>query len=308
MPQSSVRAKVSLCHRSICALDAIHRYGYLGVRQVATMCSVNPKSASEILLRLQRGRLLGHFGNVGIRGFGKVPKVYYLTKFGHFVLAEERSAHGTEISPYRQPNISTRWSPLMFHRLDTLDVLASVERDCRRKPGYELIDTLVEYRRERVGRRWRKETTDFVSKGSSPAEKIVPDAGFAVRHIASGKQALFLIEVDRGTMRLSTGHYDEDVASYVDKLAKYDRYLASGRVAERYPKLGYFSGFHLLTITNSERRIASMRKASTASLAPKFHRFFRFSTLEKVRQNVLHNDWVSRDRGDENTYSLIKGK
>ncbi|WP_338548950.1 replication-relaxation family protein [Roseovarius phycicola] len=308
MPQSPGQAKVSLCFRSLAALDAIHRYRYLGVRQVATICDVNLKSSSEMLLRLERGRLLRHFGNVGIRGYGKTPKVYFLKKHGHALLAEEREAQGFEIGSFRQANISTRWSPIMFHRLDTLDVLACVERDCQKLSEYDLIDTLVEFRRERFGRRWRNETTDFVAEGSKPSDKIVPDAGFALRHIESGKIALFLIEIDRGTTRLTTEQDDGDVATYIDKLAQYDRYLASGRIADRHPRLGRFSGFHLLTVTTSARRIDSMRSAATAALSPKFHKYFRFSTLDRVRRNVLHDGWLSRDHADPTNYSLIKGK
>lgn len=307
MTRSSKRAKVSLCPRSLCALDAIYRYRYLSVRQVGTICDLKPKSASEMLLRFERNRLLGHFGNVGIRGFGKAPKVYHLTKLGHSVLTQENEALGKNVGPFRLPNNKTRWSPLMHHRLDTLDVLASVERDSRKLSSYLLVDTLVEYRRERIGSRSRKETTDYVSQGGASDDKIIPDAGFALRHVSSGKCALFLIEVDRGTTRLTTTQDEADVATYVNKLAQYDRYLASGRIADRHPKLGHFSGFHLLTVTTSNRRIENMRAAATAALSPAFHQFFRFSTLADVRQNVLHDGWLSRDHADHSTYSLIKG-
>ena len=270
------------------------------------MCGVRPKSASDLLLRLERQKLLDHFGNVGIRGYGKTPKVYYLTKRGHRLLAEEIDAVGQAVGPFRQVNVNTRWSPLMYHRLATLDVLSYVERDCGQLREYELLGTLVEYRREQVAGRWRKETTDYVSNSKDPADKIVPDAGFALRHRQSGKRALFLIEVDRGTTRLTTNQDDADIATYTLKLAQYDRYLASGRIKHRHPRLGQFNGFHLLTITTSAERIANMR-AAAVSLPPAFHRYFRFSTLDTVGHQFLHDGWVSRDRADNNTYPLIRG-
>ena len=308
MPRSMRQAQVSLCPKSVSAMAAILRYRYLGVRHVATICNIKSKVASEMLLRLEQCKLLDHFGNVGIRGYGKTPKMYCLTRLGHTVLSEELSPQGHEVGPFHRPRIRTRWSPLMFHRLDTLDVLACVERDCEGLTQYDLVDTLVEYRREKHGSRWRKETTDFVASGNNPTDKIVPDAGFALRHSASGKCALFLIEVDRGTSRLTTDQDDEDVATYVQKLAQYDRYLASGRIANRHPRLGRFQGFHVLTVTTSARRIENMRAAATAALSPAFHQFFRFSTLEDVRQNALHDRWLSRDHADHATYSRIKGK
>jgi len=288
------------------ALSAILDYRYLTVNQVAVICGLRPKSASEMLLRMERQKLLGFFGNTGIRGYGKTPKVYYLTKRGHRLLADECEAKGRAVGPYRQINISSRWSPLMFHRLATLDVLSYVERDCRQLQDYELVGTLVEYRREKVGSRWRKETTDYVAATNDPADKIVPDAGFALRHRESGKRALFLIEVDCGTTRLTTDQTDPDIATYTAKLAQYDRYLASGRIADRHPRLGHFTGFHLLTITTSDARIANMRTAA-AVLSPKFHQLFRFSALTTVRQGFLHDGWLSRDHADHSTYSLIKG-
>ena len=291
---------------TLCALSAILRYRYLSVKQVAAICGLRPNSASELLLRLERHKLLGHFGNVGIRGYGKTPKVYFCTTRGHRILAEEYEAIGKEVPPFTQINVSTRWSPQMYHRLATLDVLSYIERDCGALDEYELLGTLVEYRREKLGRRWRKETTDYVSETTAPADKIIPDAGFALQHKTSDKCALFLVEVDCGTTRLETAVMDGDVATYTAKLAQYDRYLASGRIKDRYPQLGSFSGFHLLTITTSDQRIANMRAAASA-LPQDFHCYYRFSSLDTVRQNFLHDGWLSRDHADFSTYPLIKG-
>lgn len=291
---------------TLCALSSIYRYSYLTVNQVAVICDLRPKSTSEMLLRLERKKLLGFFGNTGIRGYGKTPKVYFLTKRGHALLDQEMADQGEEIGPYRPISITSRWSPLMYHRVNTLDVLSYVERDCRALQDYDLLGTLVEYRRQKHGSRWRKETTDYVADTKQPEDRIVPDAGFALRHRQSRKSALFLIEVDCGTMRLNTAVEDEDVSTFTDKLAQYDRYLASGRIAQRHPKLGEFTGFHLLTVTTSAQRIANMR-AGAASLSSKFHQFYRFSALTSVRQNFLHNGWLSRDHADHSNYSLIKG-
>lgn len=297
---------LSVTDVTLAALSAILAYRYLSVHQIATICAIKPKSASEMLLRLERHGLLGHFGNTGIRGYGKTPKVYFLKKRGYQILAKEREAVGKVPPPFRPVNMSTRWSPLMFHRLATLDVLSYVERDCCRLQDYDLLGTLVEYRREKIGNRWQTETTDFVSENKTPDDRIVPDAGFALEHRHIGKRALFLIEVDMGTTRLQTNKPDQDIATYTAKLAQYDRYLASGRIKDRHPHLGQFSGFHMLTITTSDRRVANMRRAAS-TLSPDFHQFFRFSTLDRVRQFVLHADWLSRDHADLSKYSLIKG-
>ena len=297
---------LSVTQVTVAALSAICEYRYLSVNQVATMVGVRPKSASEMLLRLERTKLLGSFGNTGIRGYGKTPKLYFLKKRGHSLLASELEATDQPVPPFRQINISSRWSPLMFHRLDTLDVMAAVERDCTKLSDYHLAGTLVEYRREKLGTRWQKETTDYVATPLIPENKIVPDAGFALEHKISGKRALFLVEVDCGTTRLSTNQSDANVATFTKKLAQYDRYLASGRIQDRHPRLGTFNGFHLLVVTTSDKRVANMR-AAAADLSPDFHHFYRFSTLNAVRQNLLHDGWLSRDHADFKTHKLIKG-
>ena len=297
---------LSVTEVTLKALATICAYRYLTVAQVATICGTKPKTTSEMLLRLERARLLDHFGNTGIRGYGKTPKVYYLTKRGHALLCNELEAAGQPIPPYTQVNVTTRWSPLMYHRLETLDVLACVERDCGALQDYSLIGTLCEHRREKHRGRWRKETTDFVVSGSNPDDKIIPDAGFALQHNDSGKRALFLIEVDRGTERLTTEQADPDIATFTAKLALYDRYLASGRVKDRYPEFGQFSGFRVLVIAPSAMRIANMR-AAAASLSPDFHHLYRFSARDTVSHNLLHDGWLSRDHADHSTYPLIKG-
>ncbi|MEJ6404329.1 replication-relaxation family protein [Yoonia sp. 2307UL14-13] len=284
----------------------IFAYRYLTVKQVAVMVGVTEKSASEILLRLERHHLLGSFGNTGIRGFGKTPKVYFLTRTGYRHLVEQRSADGLETAPFKQEKTNSRWSPVMYHRLATLDVLAAVERDCAALSEYRLVDTLFEYRREKVGSRWRRETTDYVTDTKIAENRIVPDAGFSLEHVASGKRALFMIEVDRGTTPLTSDQDEADVKPIVAKLAQYDRYLASGRVTERFAHLGHFTGFHVLMVTTSDQRVANMRSAS-ATLPAAFHHLYRFSTLDTVCRNVLHDGWLSRDHADQTTYRLIKG-
>lgn len=291
---------------ALTTLQFISSYRYLSVNQVATVTGLKPKSASELLLRLERRRLLASFGNTGIRGYGKTPKVYYLTKAGHHVLAEECGHLGIDVEPYRQININSRWSPMMYHRLATLDVMMALERDCRPLPHYQLVKTLVEYRRERANNQWRRETTDYVAKPETSENRIVPDAGFVLENTASGQRALFLIEVDCGTEQLTTLQTSAIPQTFGHKINQYDRYVASKRVTDRYKTWGDFSYFTLLVITDSESRVQNMRSALKTDNSS-LYRFYRFSTLEAVTENFLHDKWLSRDRADHQPYRLIRG-
>jgi len=300
-------ANISLSEAGFTALHFISAYRYLSVGQVATITGLRPKSASEMLLRMERQKLLSFFGNTGIRGYGKTPKVYYLTRLGHALLQAECEHRSLALEPFRQVNVSSRWSPLMYHRLATLDVMLAFERDVRALEGYELVRTLVEYRREKIGRHWRRETTDYIEKPEIPANRIVPDAGFVIKHDESGRRALFLIEVDCGTERLTTASAEAVPQSFVFKMSQYDRYLASGRVRERYSAFGDFSSFVALVITDSASRLSNMRRSLTAECAVRFHKFYRFSTHDEVTRHALHRNWLSRDCADHDTYALIRG-
>lgn len=297
---------VVLTPASITALRFIAAYRYLTVAQVATVVGCKVKTVSSMLLKLERQHLLGAFGNVGMRGYGKTPKVYFLTKTGHRLLADEATHLGFAVSPFRQVNVTKRWSPMMYHRLAALDVMMALERDCAALQRYRLIKTFVEYRRERHGTRARGETTDYVRLPETSPNRIVPDAGFVLENIDSGKRALFFIEVDCGTERLTTAQPEAVSETFRHKITQYDWYYYGKRFAARYRPWGDFTTFKLLVITESAARIANMRRAlGTDHIA--YHQLYRFSTQADVLANALHDKWLSRDPNDHHQYPLIKG-
>ena len=299
-------ANIVITDTSLDALRGISSYRYLSVNQVSTITGLKPKSASELLLRLERQKLLASFGNTGVRGYGKTPKVYYLTKSGHRVLSDECEHLGLNVEPYRQVSVNSRWSPMMYHRLATLDVMMALERDSANLENYRLAKTLVEYRREKINNRWQRETTDYVAEGQRSEDKIVPDAGFVLENVETQARALFLIEVDCGTERLTTTRREIIPQTFLHKINQYDRYLESMRCRDRYKAFGEFKGFVLLVITSSDQRMHNMRSVIGSEKTGN-SKFYRFTTLEKVRENFFHSNWWSRDCSDHETYQLIRG-
>lgn len=299
-------ASIVITDTAVTALTYIYDYRYLSIKQVAVITGLKDKSTSELLLRLERQKLLGSFGNVGIRGYGKTPKVYYLTKSGHGLLAELCEDMGEDLGPYRPVNMTSRWSPVMYHRLATLDVMMALERDGLALNDYHIPKTFVEYRREKINGGWRRETTDYVANRQIPENRIVPDAGFILEHTESGKRALFLVEVDCGTESLTTSKSARTTQTIAHKINQYDRYLTSKRVTDRYKDFGDFTGFTLLLITNSEKRLHNMRDA-TRSTNDGFYRFYRLSILDAVSEDFFHDGWYSRDTADHATYRLMRG-
>ncbi len=294
-----------LSEHTLTALYYIYQYRYLTVTQVARLTGLRPKSASEMLLRLERQKLLGFFGNTGIRGYGKTPKVYYLTKRGYAILAEEQEFNEAPIGAFKSVNISSRWSPQMYHRLATLDVIVSLEKACQSFTDYRLQATFVEYRREKHGGRWVGETTDFVDISATSENRIVPDAGFVLENTRTGKRALFLIETDLGTERHTTRVTEAMRQSFHHKIEKYDRYLISRRFRDRYNQWGEFDHFVLLVVTTSDKRIENMRNA-LSDLSTELHQYYRFSTLDAVLENFFHNQWLNRAAYDDQHIGLIQ--
>jgi len=299
-------AHLTLNDTAVTALRFIHQYRYLTVKQVATVVGLKEKSVSELLLRLARHKLLAWFGNTGTYGYGKTPKVYYLTKTGHRVLSVELEATGEALRAYRAINMNSRWSPKMKHRVATLDVMMALERGVQDRSGeYALAATLLEYRRQKVGGKWGGETVDYVAAPETAATRIVPDAGFVLENVGSGRRKLFLLEVDLGTETIVPGGTRVVGQSFREKIEKYDTYLTGGRFRERYAMLGEFQHFVLLTVTSSENRMANMRRA-LSDMPASLHQFYRFSKLDVVCTSFFHSSWRGRSSADQAAYSLIK--
>ena len=72
----------TLTDGSILGLFFLQRYRFLTIGQFARVADLKKSTASSQLLMLERYGLLGHFGNTGLVGHGKTPKVYFLTRKG----------------------------------------------------------------------------------------------------------------------------------------------------------------------------------------------------------------------------------
>lgn len=282
-----------------------HRYRFLTVKQFAAVTGLKEKSASEALLRLERQGYLDHFGNVGIRGYGKTPKVYYLKRSGYDLLADESGIPLELLGGFRRAKVNARWSPQMYHRMATLDALIAVEVGARTRPHIAVAETFIEHRQQKLGHSWQPETADYVAEDRAPANRIIPDAGFILENVESGRRALFLMEIDMGTERITSKLPHGQRFSVHHKMTQYDRYLQSGRFQEKYEPWGMFSYFTLLFITSTEKRLENMREAMS-NLPPSLHAYYRFNTLDVVLTEFFNDRWRARAIQDDNRYRLIK--
>jgi len=283
----------------------IQRYRFLTVRQFASVTSLKEKSASEALLKLERQRVLDHFGNVGVRGYGKTPKVYYLKRRGYDLLVNESGIPPEMIGSFKETKINSKWSPQMYHRMATLDALISLEVAVQKRSHIDVVETFIEYRRVKKGTQWQAEMTDYVAREAIPQNRIVPDAGFIIENVESDRRALFLIEIDMGTERITSKLPHGKRFSILHKMTQYDRYLMGGRFSETYKQWGAFKFFTLLFVTTTAIRRDNMRR-EMQELPQELHPYYRFNILETVFADFFNNEWRARSITDGTGYRLIR--
>ena len=291
--------------KAMTGLFFIQRYRYLSTQQFASASGLRYGHAAETLLKFERSKLLGHFGNVGMRGYGKTPKVYFLTERGHRVLRDESGIPDDLIGDFKAVHVTVKWSPVMFHRMATLDLLIALEVATRDRPAIELAETFIEYRRKKRGAVWEPETTDYVVGEEIPEHRIVPDAGFIIENVESGARALFFIEVDMGTERITSTLPRGRAFSIHHKMTQYDRYLMGGRFSETYSPWGAFKFFTLLFITTTAARRDNMRR-EMSNLPKELHPYYRFNVMETVLVDFFNDEWCARSITDDTGYRLIR--
>ena len=263
---------------------------------------------------MERLNWLGHIGNTPVGGQGKTPKTYYLKQKGYEAILEHSGRSEEALGPFVRAHTGISWSPIMYHRLETVSVLIQMHLEAHATDDLRLIGTRLEYVRTRVGGKLQSETTDrfqgHQSAGGSPTTvRIVPDAAFAIANISTGARAVFFLELDRATEPItSSGRRN----SIIGKFQNYDAYMKSRKFRETYARWGEFKNFVCLFVTpegrdGQHRRIENIRAAS-GDLDARLHPFYKLSSYESVTETFFHDGWYGRDPKDENRYRLVKSR
>jgi hypothetical protein len=286
-------------------LFSIQRYRFLTVDQYSRITSLLHDTASKQLLRYERGGLLGFLGNTGIRGYGKTPKVYFLTRKGFELLHRECGIPLELLGTHKEIKVESRWSPQMYHRLRTVDLLVSLEIAVRSRPRLAIVKTFLEYRRVKRGNRIERETTDYVAGEETSGNRIVPDAAFILENRESGKRALFLLEMDMATERIVSVMFRDNPSSLHTKFAQYDRYLNSMRYSQKYKDFGDFGYFTMLFVTLSSERVQNTR-SEMRDLSSELADYYRLTTFDAAMGDFLAGNWQSRALSDTAVYPLVR--
>jgi hypothetical protein len=296
---------LTLTNRAGLGLFFIQRYRLLTVDQFARAANLNRNTTSHQLASFERHGLLGHFGNTGLKGYGKTPKAYFLTRKGWELLQRECDIPPELLGSYKEVKVESRWSPQMYHRLRTVDVMISAEVAVRRRPQLSMVKTFLEYRRVRRGNHVARETTDYVAAEETSENRIVPDAAFILENIETNRRVLFFVEMDMSTERIVSHITRDSRLTLYHKISQYDKYLKSLRYRQTYREYGEFSFFTLLFVTLSAQRIENIRR-ELQDLPADLAAYYRFTTFDLAMQDFFSAIWKSRILSDDTLYPLVR--
>jgi hypothetical protein len=296
---------IILTEAVVLGLFFVQRYRFLTIDQFARAAAMHRDTASRQLRNLELRGVLSHFGNACLPGHGRTPKVYFLTRKGWELLSRESDIPPELLGSHKEVKVDSRWSPQMYHRLKTVDLMISAEVAVRRRRRLSMVATFLEYRRVRRGTRVERETTDYVAKEESSDTRIIPDAAFIVENIESHKRALFFVEMDMGTERVVSQITRDKRISLFHKLTQYDRYLQGMRYRHTYAAFGDFRFFTLLFVTIGEQRIENIRR-EMERLPRELSDYYRLTTYERAMGDFFGPIWKSRLHTDTRAYGLVR--
>jgi hypothetical protein len=193
------------------------------------------------------------------------------------------------------------------HMVAVNDFRIALELDACRRHDVELLGAIADTVRSAAGPavQPRAALAETVAFEGERGERLlhIPDLAFALRR--DGRQALFLVEVDRGTEVV--GDAKRGVGLFV---RFYLRALLTGRFQGLGARLGGetgFKGFRVLVVTTSKARVEAIRaRWGTLPVEPEVaKKFIWLSTNDALYSgSLLEHQWVSLDHRDEQRYVI----
>lgn len=276
---------------------SVYRYRYLTTSQIARLHFPSARTAQRRLSVLAGHKLLTHFTvpNIGER-------LYMLTARGANLVAEmldvapDDLLWSTGTKPPKDYYFIKHFVAISDFRI-TLTHATAVS-------DLFLLGFIPEhYGAKHLSGRVTKYIKDVAFSITDPKEKIshTPDAVFALER--NHKQALFFLEIDRGT---------EIISNPTKGIGKLVRFYEGYAHDEKYKGYGEdfdcapFSNFRLLIVTTSEKRIANIR-TSLGTNSPPLYRFFWLTTYDQVTEETILDEriWLSLDATDEKLYKIV---
>lgn len=294
-PRLTDRRRVT--DRDIELLVTLYRYRCLSTAHIRTLLFPSEQTANRRL------RYLAATGYVRVLDVpGVVERLAVLAGRGAELVAHHLKVPRETIT-YPTLGREARHPFFVRHHLDVTDFRIALESECR-DSTFRLLGFFPEFLSRKVdGGRIEKHLRDVVATGTGSEISHVPDGVFAIER--DGRQALFFVEIDRGTE--TVGREDKGV---LKAMRFYLDYLRSGGYQRYCSDFGIeatFSGFRVLFVTTGSARIWNTRKASDTleNTGDGARRFIWLTPKHEVLANgVLRAAWVSLDPLDTSTYRI----
>ncbi len=283
-----------LTERDIEVILGVARYRYLKSSQVEHLYFPSKRVANRRLLILSEHKYLKRFNVRELLGRRIKEYAYCLDKKGIELVSIKKSFN------IDKGNISVKQKPekaiFLTHLLDLNDFRICLELVCN-DVNIELAKFTADYDVERINGVIKRETQESTADPYDTEKTInfAPDATFILEN-ASGKQALFFLEIDEGTEKIMSEKYRD----FTDKLVAYAGYYKN-KGFKRHGK--HFTGFRVLVVTKNETRVTAYRRASSKIGIKKL---VWFSTFEKINKDTIFQKiWKVADSNDNNLYGIV---
>lgn len=257
---------IRLTDRDRDIIMALHKYRFLTTDHLQTLTGTNSRWGMNARLRLLYDNKYIDRPKAQFAIFShanKRPIVYALGNKGASLLSTRYGLKMPAKTYWTEKNRRIRERHIE-HTLGIADFMISVEEMCRTSDHLEMIDQQSilnrapkQVRRSKYPFRWK---TQIRHNGKRHDIAIIPDYVFGIRD-KNRKPVLnekfYFVEIDRGTMPIT--RRDITQTSFMRKVLSYADTLERDLAL----KLFKMKGFQVLTVVNSEDRIAAIQNAIT---------------------------------------------
>jgi len=278
-----------LSHRDLAILFQLQEKVSMTVSQIHKLCfdGLGRDSAYKGIAKLKR-RVFVKSCPYDFGRFGKLEDMIFLTKSGFGRLETAGLIEG-EYRYKAPPGLIVDYA----HRVAIIDYWIALEQDAASNPEFELAGFYPEFKKLPNG----KGITLKADLANGEILQIRNDALFILRNRNTGREHLFLLEIDRGTMPIVTGSkikvansqnmkIRSNLTTKIEKIQNvFDHWqLAIQSLGSRFH---HFKGAKVVVITDTAKRTLNMLQKLSIRACYKSQGVFLFSHMEEAKQGAL---------------------
>jgi hypothetical protein len=289
--------KFKFTERDSALLVDLYKHRFLTIEQVQRLHFPSMQTA------YRRMRLLKAAGYVSAFTVANIDQsIFMVSPHGMQAVADALGVDRDQLK-WTETKAKPRDYYFMRHFLAINDFRITLLLACEAS-GIRLLGFIPDYYGEKTGKGMvTKYIRDVICDIAKERREVshTPDGVFTLER--NGKQALFFLEIDRGTEVVS----DTD-KGVLKSVRFYANYLQEGKY-QRYAKdfgVPEFKGFRSLYVTTTDIRLANIRQAAGSLPVPaKAKRFTWITTFEKLTQSTMFTPiWFSIDPADDSRYQI----